>query len=83
MTFARDADALGIDGLTLKRPGVGPIKIDLGPIKILPDGPERSGTMTAATLAIDLTARVVIVRGTYMSVNSWFSADKTTNVFVF
>ena len=61
--------------------------LDLAPIAELgdpafhdPPGTVRGGLIGGTTYDVDIAAHVLLVRGRYMSVNSWFRADQTTHV---
>lgn len=84
LAIARDGD-----GFPTRLRGAGAtgalFDVDLAPIAELDDpafeDKEKRGRLTAgSTYDVDLAARVLVVRASYMSVNSWFTADRTAHL---
>jgi hypothetical protein len=80
----------GTDGELLRaraRTSAGPLfDLDLTPIRAIRDRAHsdgRTASLTGGRFAIDTRARVVVVRGVYMSANSWFTGKETTSVLGF
>jgi len=77
-TLARDANGNLLRARGQASSGA-PFALDFAAFRTKRDG----ATLDNATFALDLTARLLLVNGHFMSVNTWFPANETTFLLSF
>ncbi len=79
-----DRDENGFTRRVRARGHEGPLfDLDLGPIRERSEqsgSVHHSGILNGGEYDVDLAARILVVRGTYMSANAWLPADASSHV---